>query len=138
MTTIHDLRNGNTPRSRYQYGDTVIYDNRPGAVNVAQVRGDGNRPQLHLIDIVTEAQAQATLDTGGDWCEDCDATGRQRLATTIVTEQRGRDFYDRMLCDSCEQDRRERARQEHEDAAWLALNDYRETLADALARTGRV
>ena len=31
-----------------------------------------------------------------------------------------------------------RNRQEHEDAAWLALNDYRETLADALARTGRV
>jgi hypothetical protein len=133
MTTIHDLRNGNIPQSRYQHGDIVIYYDGPFTVNIGQVRGDGNRPQLHFIAQVDDKTAQGIIDTG-DWCEDCEACGRHSLATT--TTERGVN-----LCDVCEQARQDlmpdRNRQEHEDAAWLAYNDYRETLADFAAMTGQ-
>jgi hypothetical protein len=94
MTTIHDLRNNRPPQCQYQHGDIVIYYDGPFTVNVAQVRGDGNRPQLHFIAQVDDKTAQGIID-------------------------------------------RNRNRQEHEDAAWLAYNDYRETLADFAAMTGQ-
>jgi hypothetical protein len=61
MTTIHDLRNGNIPQSRYQHGDIVIYYDGPFTVNIGQVRGDGNRPQLHFITQVDDKTAQAMI-----------------------------------------------------------------------------
>ena len=71
----------------------------------------------------------------GETCEPCHSNGTTRPAVGFITNRRGDLFIDQHLCADC---LRGRAQQEHSDAAWLALDDYRETLSDMLAGTGRI
>ena len=135
---IHDLRNSTSPTQPYANGDIVIYDNRPDMATVAQIRGNGNKPQFHLIDIVYHSVADIIISTGGEWCEPCHDAGKLRFATSWETSNRGDLFIDRYLCPTCAH---ERERQEHEDAVWYSqqeIADYHRTVDDMLAGTGRM
>ena len=132
---IYDTRNGKSAPGS-DFGDFIIYNstNRPGFATVAQIRGNGNRPQLHLLNIVSDSEADMMLQIN-EWCEPCHEAGKLQPAVSFETSNRGDLFIDRHLCISCTHDRN---RQEHKDAVWLAYNDYQDTLHGFEAGTGRI
>ena len=132
---IHDMRNGKSAPS--DFGDIVIYDNRPGFANVAQIRGNGNRQQLWLLNVVSDDEADMMLQIS-EWCEPCHDAGKFEPAVSYETSNRGDLFTDCYRCVSCTH---ERNKQEHEDAVWYSqqeIADYQRTLADFEAGTGRI
>ena len=133
---IYDTRNGKSAPST-THGDIVIYDNRPGFANVAQIRGNGNRQQLWLLNVVSNDEADMMLSIG-EWCEPCYEADKRVPAVSWETSNRGDLFIDRYLCPTCAH---ERERQEHEDAVWYSqqeIADYQRTVDDMLAGTGRI
>ena len=105
------------------------------ARELAEPFGDTTPFAFELVAHDGSERVFVLLPFEGEQCEPCHSNGQQRPAAGFVTSRRGDLFIDQHLCASCLDDRN---RQEHEDAVWLAYNDYQDTLHGFEAGTGRI
>ena len=135
---IHDLRKTGKMENP-QIGDIVIWPQvrvePTGLYEVARLVGDHRKAyRSWYIATVGPDEADMMIDIN-EWCEPCHDNGKLQPAVSFETSNHGDLFTDCYRCISCTHDRN---RQEHEDAVWLAYNDYQDTLHGFEAGTGRM